>query len=45
MKEKLSNFDELSFFMISSVASKILNDEHNKMFNIDNHSNIDYARW
>jgi len=45
MKEKLPDFDNLSFFIVSTVASKIVNDEHNKLFNIDSKSYIDYARW
>ena len=45
MKEKLSNFDDLSFFIIASLASKIVNDEHNKLFNIDSKSFVEYARW
>ena len=36
IKEKVSNFDEISFFMVTSIASKIINDEHNKLFNLDN---------
>ena len=45
MKEKLPNFNNLSFFVITSIASKILNDEHNKLFNIDSKSFVDYSRW
>ncbi len=45
MKEKLPNFNDLSFFMITSIASKILNDEHNKLFNLDSKSYVEYARW
>ena len=45
MKEKVSNFNDLSFFVIASIASKIINDEHNKLFNLDSKSTIDYSRW
>ena len=45
MKEKLTNFNDLSIFMILTIASKIINDEHNKLFNLDINSFIDYSRW
>ena len=45
MKEKLSNFDKLSFFTIATIANKIINDEHNKLFNLDSSSFVDYTRW
>ena len=45
MKEKMPNFDELSFFMVSHVASRIVNDEHNKLFNLDPNTVVDYTRW
>ena len=45
IKEKLPNFNDMSFFMISSLASKIVNDEHNKLFNLDSKSTVDYSRW
>ena len=45
IKEKLDNFDDLSIFMIVSLASKIINDEHNNMFNLKSNSFVDYARW
>ena len=45
MKEKLFNFNDLSFFTIITIASKIINDEHNKLFNLDSNSFIDYSRW
>ena len=45
MKEKLTNFNDLSFFVISSIASKIINDEHNKLFNLNSNSYVEYSRW
>lgn len=45
MKEKITNFDDFSFFMISSLASKIINDEHNELFNIKSNSFVEYSRW
>ena len=45
MKEKISNFNELSFFTITSTANKIINSEYNKIFNLDSSSFIDYTRW
>ena len=45
MKEKIANFDDLSFFVIATIASKIINDEHNKLFNIDCNSFVEYSRW
>lgn len=45
MKEKLDNFENLSFFMIAALASKIVNDEHNKIFNIESKSFVEYSRW
>ena len=45
MKEKIANFNDLSFFMISSIATKIINNEHNKALGISDSSVIDYARW
>ena len=45
MKEKIANFNNLSFFMISSIATKIINNEHNKALGISDSSVIDYARW
>lgn len=45
MKEKLVNFQDMSFFMIISIASKIINDKHNCLFNLNSNLNIDYSRW
>ncbi len=45
MKEKLSNFDDLSFFMIATVAGKIVHNEHNELFNIKDNPSVDYTRW
>ena len=45
MKEKLSNFNELSFFTIASLAGKIMHNEHNKIFDIKDSPSVDYSRW
>ena len=45
MKEKISNFDELSIFTIISIANKIINSEHNKLLGLNELSFVDYTRW
>lgn len=45
MQEKISNFDELSIFTIINIASKLLNVEHNKTFNLPEDLLIENTRW
>ena len=45
MKEKLINFNDLSFFIITHIASRIVEDKHNKLFNLNSDTVIDFTRW
>ena len=45
MKEKLPNFNELSFFTLLNTASKLMNNHINKTFDLPDTSIIDYSRW
>ena len=45
MKEKLPNFNDLSYFTIATIAGKIMHDEYNKIFDIKSNPSVDYSRW
>ena len=45
MKEKQANFNDISFFTIISLASKIQNQAQNEAFGLSNTFFTDYSRW
>ncbi len=45
IKEKIPNFDEISFFTILGIANKIVNENQSKLFNIPKEFYCDYSRW
>ena len=45
MKERITDFNELSFFTIASIANKILNSEHNKALDLNDELFVDYTKW
>ncbi len=45
MKNKIDNFNDLSIFTISSIAGKIINTKHNKIFDLPENNLVDYFNW
>ena len=45
MKEKISNFNDLSIFMILSIANKLNNKKQNELFDLPNEFYSDCNRW
>lgn len=45
MKEKISNFDELSIFTIFNIANKIINVRHNDLFDLPKDLLTENTRW
>ena len=45
IKEKLPDYNEISFYTILAIANKIYNKKHNEIFDIPNEFYMDYSRW
>ena len=45
IKEKVNKFDELSIFTIFDIANKIVNIEHNELFNLPKDLLLPNNRW
>ena len=45
IKEKVDNFEELSIYTILDIANKIINVQHNELFDLPKDLLIQYNRW
>ena len=45
IKEKVDNFEELSIYTILDIANKIINVQHNDLFDLPKDLLIQYNRW